>query len=143
MQEYPLIAETGRIEGIPALDEGNFDKAYQLLSAAKTAVDSLGGAVEGADEIRTAAAEAAIFVDLSPQLLEDMLEEAGRTDPTSGRPGSRPSIKGRTILIDSIITDEPGPGLSSRYTHRIRGFPAGRNQQFQRGEGCSARSVSV
>src|SRR5207247_747776 len=51
-QEYPLTAERGRIEGIPALDEGNFDKAYQLLSAAKTAVDALGGAVEDAEAIR-------------------------------------------------------------------------------------------
>ena len=38
--------------GIPALDEGNFDKAYQLLSAAKSAVNALGGAVEDADAIR-------------------------------------------------------------------------------------------
>ena len=81
MQEYPLIAERGRNEGIPALDQGDFDTAYQLLSAAKTAVDSLGGAVEKAEEIRTAAAEAAIFNDRSPLLLEEMLEEAGRTDP--------------------------------------------------------------
>ena len=106
-----MIAETGRIEGIPALEEGNFDKAYQLLSAAKSAVDALGGAVDGADEIRNAADEAAIFVDLSPQTLEEMLEEAGRTDPDSlGRPSSDALYKGRAILIDSTITEAPGRG---------------------------------
>ena len=77
-QQYPLIAERGRTEGIPALDEGKFDRAYQLLSAAKSAVDSLGGDIEGADEIREAAEEAAIFIDLSSQTLEQMLKEAGR-----------------------------------------------------------------
>ena len=76
-QEYPLKAEAGRLEGIPALDDGNFDKAYQLLSAAKTAVDSLGGEVLGAEDIRKAAAEA-IFVDQCPGTMEDMLDEAGR-----------------------------------------------------------------
>ena len=128
-----MIAEKGRIEGIPALDEGNFDKAYQLLSAAKSAVDALGGAVEGADEIRTAAAEAAIFVDLSPRLLEDMLEEAGRTDPDAWASKFETLYKGRAILIDSIITDEPEPGRPHA-TARIRGLTARGSQQFHRGD---------
>ena len=34
-QGYPAIVEKGRTEGIKALDEGDFDKAYQLLSAAQ------------------------------------------------------------------------------------------------------------
>src|SRR5262249_13389827 len=80
-QEFPLVAERGRTEGIPALDEGKFDKAYQLLSAAKTAVDALGGAVEDAEAIRHAAAEAALFVNRCPRSVEDLLAEAGRTDP--------------------------------------------------------------
>ena len=42
-QGYPAIVEKGRTEGITALEEGDFDKANQLLSAARSAVDGLGG----------------------------------------------------------------------------------------------------
>ena len=44
--EYPLIAELGKTEGIPALEAGEFDKALARLSAAKDAVEAPGGAVE-------------------------------------------------------------------------------------------------
>src|SRR5207248_1984237 len=37
-QDLPRIAALGRVEGLAALDEGKFDKAYQLLSAARRAV---------------------------------------------------------------------------------------------------------
>ena len=130
MQEYPLIAERGKTEGIPALEEGNFDKAYQLLSAAKSAVDSLGGAVADAEEIRTAAAEAAIFNDRSPLLLEEMLEEAGRADPAAWPSKFETLYRGRTILIDSIISDAPAPGASSGYTIEYVVLPPGGTSNF-------------
>jgi hypothetical protein len=136
-QEYPLIAERGRSDGIPALDEGKFDKAYQLLAAAKSAVDSLGGAVAGADEIRTAAAEAAIFVDLIPRPLEEMLEDAGRPPLERWASTFNTLYKGRAILIDSIITNEPEAGPSSRYTIEYVVFPAGGANNF--GDGKDAR----
>ena len=124
-------------DGIPALNEGNFDKAYQLLAAAKTAVDSLGGAVAGAGEIRTAAAEAAIFVDLVPRTLEEMLEEAGRP-PLERWPSTFDTLyKGRAIVIDSIITNEPKAGPSSRYTIEYVILPAGGANNF--GDGKDAR----
>ena len=41
-QQFPLDAEKGRTEGIRALEEGEFDKAHQLLSAARSAVDAPG-----------------------------------------------------------------------------------------------------
>lgn len=132
-QEYPLIAEKGRLEGIPALDEGDFDKAFQLLSAAKSAVESLGGAVEGADEIRTSADQAAIFVDRCPRLLEDMLDEASRTDKASWESKFETLYKGRAIVIDSIIKDEPTAGASSRYLLEYVILPPGGATNFTEG----------
>jgi hypothetical protein len=129
-----LIVEKGKNDGIPALDEGNFDKAYQLLSAAKSAVDALGGAVADAETIRTAAAEAAIFNDRSPLLLEEMLEEAGRADPAVWPSKFETLYRGRTILIDSIISDEPAPGASSCYTIAYVVFPAGGTNNFSGGK---------
>jgi hypothetical protein len=77
-QGYPQVAELGRVEGIPALEAGDFDRAHQLLAPAKQAVDALGGQVEDADRIRQAADEAALYVNLAGQGLEDMLDEAAR-----------------------------------------------------------------
>src|SRR5262249_25602659 len=54
-RELPQVAQLGFTEGIPALKEGKFDKAYQLLSAAKDAVVALRDQVEHAGEIRSAA----------------------------------------------------------------------------------------
>jgi len=129
-KKYPVIAEAGRIEGIPALDAGNFDKAYQLLSAAKLAVNALDGEVEGANDIIQAANEAEIFVNLSPQLPEDMLEEAGRTDPDTWASKFNDLYKGRAVLIDSIITDVPTPGEPSRYMLGYVIVPPGGTNNF-------------
>ena len=129
-QEYPLIVERGRNEGIPALDAGDFDTAFQLLSAAKSAMDSLGGAVANPDEIRTAAAEAAIFNDRSPLLLEEMLEVAGHADLSVWASKFKTLYQGRAILIDTIISDEPGPERSSRYRIEYVVFPPGGTSTF-------------
>jgi hypothetical protein len=129
-QEYPLIVEKGRNEGIPALDAGDFDTAFQLLSDAKSALESLGGAVANPDEIRTAAAEAAIFNDRSPLLLEEMLEDAGRTKSTVWASKFKTLYQGRAILIDTIISDEPGPEPSSRYRIEYVVFPPGGTNSF-------------
>jgi len=128
-QEYPVIAEKGRIEGIPALDEGKFDKAYQLLSAAKSAVDSLGGDVEDAEAIRNAADEAAVFINLSSRTLEEMLEEAGRTDPDVWATRFNNLYKNRSIIIDSWIATAPEPGKGA-YDIHYRVFPSGGASHF-------------
>jgi hypothetical protein len=133
MQEYPLIAERGRTEGIPALDAGNFDKAYQILSAARTAVDKLGGDVEGADEIRKAADQAAIFIDLLSETPEDLLAEAGRSDPLSWATRFDTLYKGRAILIDSWITAEPDRGGTAGYDIQYRVLPPGEGSNFREG----------
>jgi DNA-directed RNA polymerase subunit RPC12/RpoP len=128
-QEYPLVAETGKNEGIPALEQGNFGKAHQLLSAAKSAVDALGGAVEYAGEIRDAADEAAIFDDLSPRTLEEMLEEASR-NPELWPSQFDKVYKGRGILIESRVAAAPEPGRSSSYQIDYMVLPLGGASNF-------------
>jgi hypothetical protein len=131
-QEFPLVVERGRTEGIPALDEGNFDKAYQLLSAAKSAVDALGGALDDAEAIRHAADEAAIFVDPAP-LLEDLLAEAARTNPEAWATRFDTLYKGRSVIIDSKIRAAPDSGGSSAYQLWYRVFSPGEASNFRDG----------
>jgi hypothetical protein len=133
-QEYPLAAEEGRLKGIPALDEGNFDMAYQLLSAAKTAVDALGGAVEDADAIRSAADEATVFVDLCSRSLEDLLTEAGRTSPDVWRSRFDALYKGQFVIFDTHIMAEPIPGKSANYELEYIVFPLGEASSFRRSD---------
>jgi hypothetical protein len=131
-QEYPLIAEEGRLKGIPALDEGNFDKAYQLLSAAKAAVDALGGAVEDAEAIRSAADEAEVFVNLCSRSLEDLLTEAGRTSPDVWRSRVDALYKGQYVIFDTHILAQPVPGKSPAYELEYVVFPLGEASSFRR-----------
>jgi hypothetical protein len=135
-KDYPLRVETGWNEGIPALEEGDFDKAYQLLSAARSAVDALGGAVDHAEDIRHAADEAAIFINQT-RSLEEMLEEAGRTDPDVWASRFETLYKGHTIWFDCSIDGEPEAGGSSRYLLDYVVFPPGEGSSF--GDGRNAR----
>jgi hypothetical protein len=132
VQEYPLTVERGRTQGIPALDEGNFDKANQLLAPAKRAVVALGGAVEGADDIRQAADEAAIFVNLLAETPEDLLAEAGKTDPVIWPSRFETLYKKQAIVVDSWITAEPGLG-GTGYDIAYRVLPPGEASNFRDG----------
>jgi hypothetical protein len=132
-----MIAEQGRVEGIPALEAGEFDRAYQLLSRARSAVDWLGGAVEDADEIRHAADEAAVFNDLCPESLEDLLAEAGRKDEAEWTSNFDKLYKGRYYLFDSIIVSAPAKGSGGAYEIGYVVFPPGEASRF--GEGGFAR----
>ena len=125
-QGYPLIAEKGKTEGIPALEAGEFDKAHQLLSAARSAVDALGGDVKDADDIRQAADEAAIFVNLIPVDLGELLDEAGRADtPDTWNTRFDRLYKGRWVLVSTIITAVPDGTASSKYEVAVRILPPG------------------
>jgi DNA-directed RNA polymerase subunit RPC12/RpoP len=124
-QGYPLIAEKGRTDGIAALEAGEFDKANQLLSAARSAVDALGGAVQDADEIRQAADEAAIFVNLISDDLGTLLDELGRMRPSARESRFETLYKGRSILLDTIITAVPEGTASSKYELAFRILPPG------------------
>ena len=89
--------------GLAALDEGEFDKAYQLLSRARHAAESLGDAVEGAAQIRQGAAEAEIFVRLVPDRLESILDTAGRADTKEWPARFATLYKGRSIIVDAHV----------------------------------------
>jgi hypothetical protein len=106
-QGLPQIAERGRTQGLEALEAGKFDTAHQLLSEASRAVDAMGGAYEGAEEIRQGAREAAIYSNLVPESLESLLAEAGRSDPQEWASTFTDVYKGRAIIIDAHITSEP------------------------------------
>jgi hypothetical protein len=131
-ENLPRVARTGKTEGIAALEEGKFDHAYQLLSAAKEAVDALGGAVEDADEIRHAADEAAIFVNLLSDTLESLLEEAARTSPQAWAIRFAMMYKGRAVIIDASITSTPETSGTNRYELDYLVLAAGEGSREQR-----------
>ncbi len=95
--------EVGRIEGIPALERGDFDIAHRLLSRADRAVRALGGEVSGAEEIRQAASEAAIVVDLVAAPLEALLDERARLSDDEWLALFRSSYQNRSILLEARV----------------------------------------
>jgi hypothetical protein len=103
LQELPMVAEAGRLEGIPALEAGSFDTAHRKLSEAAKAVDALGGAYEGADAIRQAAKEAEIYVSLVPRTLEEIITEAAREDEKVWQDRFKTLYKGRSYLFDGNV----------------------------------------
>ncbi|MDR3621347.1 MAG: hypothetical protein P4L85_18495 [Paludisphaera borealis] len=129
-QQYPLVAELGRVEGIPALERGDFDTAYQLLSAAKHAVDSLGGGVEGADKIRQAADEAGVFNSLLPETLEDLLDQAARTNPQAWASRFEDQYQGRAVILDTKIKATPD-SAEKRYEVEYLVMPLGEAANFR------------
>jgi hypothetical protein len=130
-QELPGIYELGRSEGVAALDAGSFDKAHQLLAAAKRAVDSLGGGLEGAAEVRQAADEAAIFIDLVPETLENLLNEAAPMDPPDWENRFNAFYAGHSILIDAFIVAAPTASEESAYALDYLILPPGDPSQFR------------
>jgi len=123
----PEIATRGRTQGLEALEAGKFDTAHQLLSEASRAVDAMGGALEGAEDIRQGAREAAIYNNLVPESLESLLAEAGRSDPQEWASTFATLYKGRAIILDVHITSEPDG--SQRLGHGLD------YRIFQEGEG--------
>lgn len=124
-QDYPRLAELGRTEGLKALDAGEWDKAHQLLSRAKKAVDALGGKVEGAEEIRHGAGEAALYANMVSERLENLLEAA---DPSEGSGWPRQFdalYKGKAIIIEAEVTAVPGADGHGEYDLNYRIFPSG------------------
>lgn len=132
-QDLPRIAALGRVEGLSALDEGKFDKAYQLLSEARRAVESLGDAVEGAGAIRQGAAEAAIFVNLVPERLETIIDEAGRYDPKEWPDHFDTYYRGRSIIIDGHVTDIPDASGKGAYALDYQIVPDGEGKPLRVG----------
>jgi hypothetical protein len=127
-QDLPRIVALGRADGLAALDEGEFDKAYQLLSRARHAARSLSDAVEGAAQIHQGAAEAEIFVHLVPERLESILDAAGRADPEVWPARFATLYKGRSIIVDChVIAVHAGASAAapSRYELDYQVLPDG------------------
>jgi hypothetical protein len=123
-QDFPRIAEVGRTRGLAALDAGKFDSAHQLLSEAKRAVDALGGAVEGAAEIRHGAEEAALFTSLCPDSLETILANAS-PDPEEWESRFSTMYQGRACLFDADVLEVPNASGSGSYDLAYRIVPNG------------------
>ena len=126
----PRVIERGRVEGLPALDEGDFDRANQLLSAARGAVDELGGAVEDAEMIRQAAKEAAVFNDRCPETLENLLVEAGRMDKDAWADKFATLYKGRYYIFDTTVVSTPEEGGTGAYEIGYLVLPPGEASRF-------------
>ncbi len=123
------------MEGIPALEQGDFDKAHNLLSAARNAVDALGGNIEDADEIRRAADEAEILVNLCIKKLEDLLAEATPTEEWAQKFDTL--YKGQSYIFNTRIVAAPAEGDSGNYEIDYLVLPPGEATRF--GDGGMAR----
>lgn len=124
-QELPRIAELGRVEGLAALDSGQFDRAHQLLSQAKHAVASLGDAYQGAAAIRQGADEAEIISQLVPDPLEDLLDQAARADPKDWSTRFDTLYRGRAVILDAHVAAVPDPLGNGHYELDYRIFREG------------------
>jgi hypothetical protein len=125
-QELPQIAKTALEQGLPALDDGRFDTAHQLLSAGARAVEALGGAVDGADKIRQGAREAAIYASRVSQPLEAILAEAGsQQDPAEWPSRFATLYKGHSVIIRAVVTAVPDADGKGGYDLDYRIFQAG------------------
>ena len=138
----PADRREGEVGGHPvALEQGDFDKAHNLLSAARKAVDALGGGVEDADEIRRAADEAEILVNLCIKKLEDLLAEATSTEEWAEKFDTL--YKGQSYIFETRVVATPAEGESGSTRDRLLGPPAGRGDTLRRwrhGPGGSVRS---
>jgi hypothetical protein len=117
LEELPRVAEVGRTEGLAKLDVGEFTIAKTLLAEAARAVNALGGQVEGADEIRQGAIEAALLADRCSEPLRDVLERAETHNPPDSWPSYFDAIyKGRSVIFQATVTSVPDPARpDSRY----------------------------
>jgi hypothetical protein len=110
----PRDAEKGRVQGLAALDAGEFDQARLLLSQGARAVDALGGEYEGAEAIRQGALEAAIYTGLVSEPLEKILAEASPGDETwPDRFAAR--YQGRSVLLEAHVIAVPDSSGTGAY----------------------------
>jgi hypothetical protein len=116
LEDLPKVAELGLTEGIRKLDAGEFDTAKKLLADAADAVNGLGGRFEGADTIRQGALEAALFADLAPDRIDEILEKAALSESKDWPSTFAAHYKGRSIILDPPVSEAPDPSRpGSRY----------------------------
>lgn len=116
LAELPKLIEIGRVEGLAALDDGEFDKAKAMLTQAAKAVDQLGDLSQGAEAIKQGAKEAALFTDLNLESLERMIDLARVSDPAEWGRTFKTLYKNRSILIDAKFDSVPEVGSSDAPT---------------------------
>ncbi len=109
LETLPAVVELGRTEGLGKLDLGDFHVAKQILKEAAAAVEALGGRVDGADEIRQGAKEAAIFADRVSERLEVLVEGASKAESESDWTSRFGIYRGQSVIIESTITAVPDP----------------------------------
>ena len=107
-EQLPQLANLGRTEGITKLDDGKFDEAKQILTAAASAYDEMSDKTEEADIVRQAARESAIFADLASRPIEDILDSVA-----AGPNGHSDFVnldQGRSLIVESRVTKTPDQG---------------------------------
>ena len=107
-EKLPQLANLGRTEGIAKLDDGKFDEAKQILTAAASAYDEMRDKTEEANIVRQAARESAIFADLASRPIEDILDSVA-----AGANGHSDFVnldQGRSLIIESRVTKTPDQG---------------------------------
>ena len=112
LEALPAIVEAGRTQGLAKLDAGDFHVAKQILVEAASAVGSLGGRVEGADEVIQGAKEAALFADRCGESLETLVESAAKADSEAAWTTRFDTLyKGQSIIVEDRIKAVPDPAI--------------------------------
>lgn len=103
LQDLPHEAEVNRVEGIAALEKGQFDEARAKLGRAARAYKDLGVHDEVAVTTFQAADEAAILAGLSHDQLKEIVEEVARLGDPDGIAKFHSIHKGQSQIIDSKV----------------------------------------
>jgi hypothetical protein len=105
LERLPHEAETNYEEGLRALDDGEFDVARQKLARAASAFAQLGSRDERSGPAQQLAREAAIYADLCPRSLEELVDEAARTEPADWPRRFEVNYQGRAIIVDDVLIE--------------------------------------
>ncbi len=134
LDALPEVAEHGRVEGIAVRSMPATSTAPTNCSPPRdTAVRRLGGEFQGASAIVQAADEAEAIVRRVPNPLEEILDEATRTDPSDWTKRFDSAYKGRTVLIVDDLKAVPDSQGNGRYELEYQIFPVGEGIPKSRG----------
>ena len=112
-EQLPHTAEVNFVEGMEAFEQADYDQAKLKLGRAAASFKTLGSRDERTSLAVQFAAEAAIFADLCTYRLDEILDEAARTDAEAWKRRFEIAYKGRAIILDTEIEGPPPPGASA------------------------------
>ena len=118
-EQLPHLAEVNWTEGKESLELSEYDVAKLKLGRAALAFKQLGSRDERTEQAVQLAKEAAIFADLSTYRLDEILDEAARTDPDQWARRFEIAYKGRAIILVTEI-EGPPPGGASAGAYPLR-----------------------